>query len=82
MLQLKVKNFRNIHELDIELPIKKGVYAISGENGIGKSTILTILSKLVYTAAFNSYFKYDGDSSSEIIFTYKGKKNKWIKTNQ
>lgn len=82
MLKLQVENFRNLEFFNMEIPIKKGVHAITGENGVGKSTILNILSKVVYEGALNSYFKNDGNSESKITFEYNGKKNIWVKKSQ
>jgi len=52
---------------------------VSGENGIGKSTIFSALSKVVYRGALMNYFKNIGDSSSEITYKYQGKVNTWTK---
>lgn len=82
MLNLIIENLRNIEYLELKIPLKKGVYAITGENAIGKSTILNTLSKLVYQGALNAYFKNDGDEKSKITFKYKDLVNTWIKTPQ
>lgn len=81
-LTLEIKNLRSIIDFKISLPIKKGVYAITGSNGSGKSTILNALSKIVYRSALNSYFRFDGDESSKIRYSYKDKKISYIKTPQ
>jgi hypothetical protein len=81
-LTLEIKNLRSIIDFKISLPIKKGVYAITGSNGTGKSTILNALSKIVYRSALNSYFKFDGDENSKIRYSYKDKKISYIKTPQ
>ncbi|WP_439894702.1 AAA family ATPase [Pseudomonas syringae] len=80
MLKLEINNLRDIKKFAIEIPFRKGVYAITGENGIGKSTIFSVLSRLVYKGALTSFFRNDGDSSSEVVFHYGGKINTWVKS--
>lgn len=43
-LHLQVKSIKNIACCDLELPLDKGLYAIVGENGCGKSTIMQAMS--------------------------------------
>lgn len=40
-LRITIQNLRNIISGEIELPLEKGVYAITGKNGCGKSTIMS-----------------------------------------
>lgn len=42
-VNVKLQNIKNIKEADITLPLNKGLYAIVGENGCGKSTLMLIL---------------------------------------
>lgn len=37
-LRMTIKNIKCIKELKFEFPIDPGIYAITGENGSGKST--------------------------------------------
>lgn len=46
-LTLEINNLRSIKDFKISLPIKKGVYAITGSNGIGKSTVLNALKLFI-----------------------------------
>lgn len=78
-LNIKIKNLRTIKDLDISLSLEKGVYAISGINGVGKSTFFNVMAKLVYRAALKSYFAKDGDSTSEVEYRYGDTVNVWHK---
>ncbi len=78
-LQLTLKNIRGIQDFVIDLPIEKGLFAITGENGIGKSTVFCALSKIVYRAALQKLFKNDGNSASIVQFSYDNKVNTWSK---
>ncbi|MEB6668562.1 AAA family ATPase [Acinetobacter vivianii] len=79
MLHVKIENLKSIENLDISLPFEKGLFAISGENGIGKSTLFSVFSKLVYRGALSSYFSKSGNSSTRITFELNGCKNIWTK---
>lgn len=77
MIKLEIKNLKSITQVVVELPFEEGVFAITGENGVGKSTIFAALSKLVYRGALRSFFKYEGDADTFIKFTYNGQTNTW-----
>ena len=47
-LSVKIHDIKNIRELEFELPLDKGLYAITGENGCGKSTLVACASTLFY----------------------------------
>ena len=79
MLKLHIENLKNIRSVKLELPFNKGLYAITGINGIGKSTIFSALSKIVYRGALQNYFKNDGDQSTKITYSLNGRDNVWIK---
>jgi energy-coupling factor transporter ATP-binding protein EcfA2 len=78
-IKLQIENVRNIEDFTIEIPWEKGLFAITGENGIGKSTIFSALSKLVYKKALNKFLREDGDSSSKLTYWKGSEKNIWIK---
>lgn len=78
-LLLEIKNIRGIKHFTIEIPIESGLFAITGENGIGKSTVFRALSKIVYRAALQKFFPRDGNSNSTIKFSHAGKTNTWTK---
>ena len=79
ILEVEIKDVKCIKDFKIKIPFKPGLYAITGDNGIGKSTIFNILSKLVYRAAFQKFLKNDGSSNSKIIFRLNGVENVWEK---
>jgi energy-coupling factor transporter ATP-binding protein EcfA2 len=60
----------------IEIPLKNGVYAITGSNGSGKSTILSVLSRLVPPYIFR-FTDVDYLSDSKIVFKVKNILNTW-----
>ena len=54
-LNIKIEQLKNINTIELNLPIETGLYAITGANGTGKSTIMTVISKVVRNSAFNVF---------------------------
>lgn len=76
-LTLDIKNVRNIKEAKLTLPLNKGLYAIVGENGCGKSTLMLIMSLIVKTSSAHMLTSVDVDEKSSIdIITDEGH-DKW-----
>lgn len=75
-LSLKIENLRGINTFEINVPIKRGIHIICGSNGIGKSTVMTTLSKIVYRNALNKYFKHSNDTAV-ISYAYADTTNTW-----
>lgn len=79
VIKVKIENLKSIKNLEINLPFQKGVYLICGENGLGKSTFFSALSRLVYKGALTSYFKNIGNSETRITFQLEDKVDEWVK---
>ncbi len=82
---MKIHNVKSIKDFLFEIPDEKGLYAITGENASGKSTVISSIATSFYNPVLNSYFgqPYNG---SMIEFDYNGRKrivnsqgNSWFK---
>lgn len=82
ILKIKIERLKNINAIELNLPIEKGLYAITGANGTGKSTIMTVISKVVRDSAFNIFQPHDYSSNSKITISYDGKENIWTKASR
>lgn len=77
-LDLSIHKIKCIEDVDIKLPLKAGLYGITGQNGSGKSTIVTCASSVFFDLQKDEYFGHtDEDSFIEIKFD--GKTKKWYK---
>lgn len=76
-IQLTIRDIKNIHTAELEFPFEKGVYAIVGENGCGKSTIMLALSLMIKKSSARLLRSRDLSSSSEIILEVDGEKDQW-----
>ncbi|MGB2926304.1 MAG: AAA family ATPase, partial [Limnothrix sp.] len=79
-IKLQIENVKHIKNFTIELPFEKGLFAITGKNGIGKSTLFCVLSKLIYKKALNKFLREGVDSSSKLTYWQGTKKNTWIRS--
>lgn len=63
-LEMSIKNIKAIKELTLRLPLEKGLYAITGENATGKSTITMCAASLFYHFDTKQYFGMVTENSS------------------
>lgn len=80
-LNVTIKKIKSINDLNISLPIEKGLYAITGQNGSGKSTVVTCASSVFFTMPMNDYFGIT-DDDARIDFELGGAKRSWFKENK
>ena len=57
ILNLQIQNLRGIKSLTIDLNLKPGIYAITGKNATGKSTIMAAISTIFYRNTIHMYFQ-------------------------
>lgn len=77
-LKMTIRKIKCVDNLYIELPLDRGLYAITGQNGSGKSTIVACASSVFYNLSMNEHFgKTDSDSS--ILFELGGATSVWKK---
>ena len=84
-IKLSIHNVKFINHYDITLSLNKGLYAITGENASGKSTIISSAASLFYEIPMYDYFgkpladsniTFDIDNEK---FCWESKGGKWYK---
>jgi predicted ATP-dependent endonuclease of OLD family len=80
-VDLKIHNVRNITDANMSFPFEKGLYAIVGENGCGKSTIMLSLSLMVKTSSAHWFREQDIVSDSSIDISFQGREDHWFVKN-
>ena len=78
-LQINIENIRNIKEASIELPFDKGMYALVGTNGCGKSTLMLLLSLTIKTSSAHLLTGKDTSNKSKVEITDGIKSDVWIR---
>lgn len=55
-INMHIHNVKDIDDFEFVIPTTKGLYALTGENGVGKSTVMTCAATAFYVPNFNDYF--------------------------
>lgn len=76
-ITMKIHNVKNIEDFELDIPVEKGLYALTGENGSGKSTVISCAATSFYVPSLYAYFG-EPKEGSEIDF-YFGKKHRHIR---
>ena len=77
-LKMHISKIKYINDLTIEIPIEPGLYAITGQNGSGKSTIVASASRVFFNLPMKEYFG-DTVDGAMIEFELDGNKRSWHK---
>ena len=77
-IDLEISNVKNINSLSYSFPLEKGLYALVGENGCGKSTIMLALSLIVKTSSSHMLQPYDISPTSNININIDTAEDRWF----
>lgn len=77
-LKMSINKIKSIDFIELELPIDKGLYAFTGQNGSGKSTISSCASSVFFYMKMNDFFG-NTDNDSGITFELNGGKRYYKK---
>ena len=55
-LSMHIKDIKSINDLQFHFPLEKGLYAITGENASGKSTLVRCASTVFFNTSLKEYF--------------------------
>jgi ABC-type iron transport system FetAB ATPase subunit len=55
-LEIDIRGLKSIARLRIDLPLRRGLYAIAGQNGAGKSTLLAAVATVFFRTRYERYF--------------------------
>lgn len=76
-LKMSISNIKSIHYLDFNFPLESGLYAITGENSSGKSTLVTCAATVFYEMPMYDYIGRPNNDAS-IRFELNGATRSWI----
>lgn len=72
-IAVKIHNVKNIDDFAFEIPVEKGLYALTGENASGKSTVISCAAAAFYVPSFDDYFGSPREGAY-IEFDFDGRK--------
>ena len=79
-LVMTIENIKAIKKLEFAFPLESGLYAITGENSSGKSTLVTCAATVFYSMPMPTYIG-NPDGDAQIEFKLDNASRKWIYTN-
>lgn len=80
-IDIELNKVKNILHLKETFPLDKGLYALVGENGCGKSTIMLALSLVVKTSSSHMLKSYDISTDSSIKIEIGDREDLWFYKN-
>lgn len=75
-LNIKIHKIKCIEDFEIDLPVERGLYAITGQNGSGKSTIAACASSVFFNVPMKQYFGIT-DPDASITFQLGDSRRIW-----
>lgn len=79
-IRMKIHNIKNINDFQFEIPTEKGLYALTGENASGKSTVISCAASAFYVPSFYDYFGTPKEGAY-IEFEFDGRRRKICEKN-
>ena len=76
-IDIEITKVKNIECLQASFPLEKGMYALVGENGCGKSTLMLALSLIVKTSSSHMLKSYDISPLSKITISIENSEDIW-----
>ena len=76
-LKITIHKIKSIQNGILNLPMENGLYAIVGNNGTGKSTIMYSMAQLINKNSLYEFKINARDDDSFLEFEYNGRINHW-----
>lgn len=76
-LYLKIENIKNIGLFEYTFSFDKGIYALVGENAVGKSTLMAAIASVVYRQTLRRMSDSELCADSKITIKCLGKETVW-----
>ncbi len=76
-IKLEINNIRNIKKFEYEFCFEKGIYALVGENAVGKSTLMSAIASVVYAQNLKRLNDSELSSDSSVLLHCMDKTDNW-----
>lgn len=81
-IELKIENIKNIKHFDYTFSFDKGIYALVGENAVGKSTVMSAIASVVYRQNLRRLREPEVCPDSKVKLNCLGIENVWTYDSQ
>ena len=68
-LDIEISEIKNIKKAKVSIPLNRGIYGIIGNNGTGKSTIMTCLAQAVFSHSLDALREEDINEESYVLLS-------------
>ncbi|MEW6607449.1 MAG: AAA family ATPase [bacterium] len=76
-INVKINNVKNIKSFNYTFNFKDGIYALVGENAVGKSTVMSAIASTVYMPNLRALGSTEVNESSIVSISAKGQTDEW-----
>lgn len=76
-IHVTINNVKNIKYFDYTFAFDRGIYALVGENAVGKSTVMSAVASVVYGQNMKKLGDEELCKESSVVITSLGKENLW-----
>ncbi len=76
-IDVKLNEIKNIKHFEYTFHFDKGIYALVGENAVGKSTIMAAIASTIYPKVIRKYSKTELTPTSTIEITCNNNTDRW-----
>lgn len=77
-ISVKLNRIKNIDSFEYDFQFDRGIYALVGENAVGKSTVMAAIASTVYPKVIARYGKTEMSTGSSIILSCNGETDSWV----
>lgn len=77
-INVKLNKIKNIDSFEFDFHFDRGIYALVGENAVGKSTVMAAIASTVYPKVIAHYGKTEITTGSSITLSCNGETDSWI----
>lgn len=77
-ISVKMNKIKNIESFDYNFSFERGIYALVGENAVGKSTVMAAIASTVYPKVISRYGKTEICPESSITLSCNGQTDTYL----
>lgn len=77
-INVKLNKIKNINHFEYQFSFERGIYALVGENAVGKSTVMAAIASTVYPKVLHRYGQTEITKESSVSISCNGETDTWV----